>query len=228
MRPSGADRQAGGAEGPGAAQARIDLVVPDEIADSVAGAIAKSVSTGTIGDGKIWVSTVDSVLRCRTAGRPRSSARAADVACAISRGSAQRRRAWPGHAGVAAPLAAAGSALSLSTTSRRPRPARSADVPDPGRLRPGRPWMPPRVLPRDGHVRHPGWPVASHATCAATVPWHTWESDPGCARGEPTCRAVRSGSANRRCAIASLWLSCEDLHKPAQGNLRGAAQGPRP
>jgi nitrogen regulatory protein PII len=48
---------------------RIDLVVPGEIADSVVSAIAKSVNTGTIGDGKIWVSTVDSVLRVRTGER---------------------------------------------------------------------------------------------------------------------------------------------------------------
>ena len=41
---------------------RIDVVVPDEIAESVVGAIAKSVNTGTIGDGKIWVSTVDRPL----------------------------------------------------------------------------------------------------------------------------------------------------------------------
>ena len=39
-------------------RSRIDLVVPDESADSVVDAIAKSVNTGTIGDGKIWVSTV--------------------------------------------------------------------------------------------------------------------------------------------------------------------------
>jgi nitrogen regulatory protein PII len=31
---------------------RVDIVVPDEIAESVVGAIAKSVSTGTIGDGR--------------------------------------------------------------------------------------------------------------------------------------------------------------------------------
>jgi nitrogen regulatory protein PII len=48
---------------------RIELVVPDETADSVVDAIAKSVNTGTIGDGKIWVSTVDSVLRVRTGER---------------------------------------------------------------------------------------------------------------------------------------------------------------
>jgi nitrogen regulatory protein PII len=52
---------------------RIDVVVPDEIAESVVGAIAKAVNTGTIGDGKIWVSTVDSVLRVRTGERGRDA-----------------------------------------------------------------------------------------------------------------------------------------------------------
>jgi len=45
----------------------------DETAESVVGAIAKSVSTGTIGDGKIWVSSVDSVLRVRTGERDRDA-----------------------------------------------------------------------------------------------------------------------------------------------------------
>ena len=53
---------------------RIDVVVPDEMAESVVGAIAKSVNTGTIGDGKIWVSGVDSVLRVRTGERGRDAA----------------------------------------------------------------------------------------------------------------------------------------------------------
>jgi nitrogen regulatory protein P-II 1 len=52
---------------------RIDVVVPDEIAESVVGAIAKAVNTGTIGDGKIWASTVDSVLRVRTGERGRDA-----------------------------------------------------------------------------------------------------------------------------------------------------------
>ncbi len=34
---------------------RVDLVVQDEDAETVIGAIAKSVNTGTIGGGKIWV-----------------------------------------------------------------------------------------------------------------------------------------------------------------------------
>jgi nitrogen regulatory protein PII len=52
---------------------RIDVVVPDEIAESVVGAIATSVNTGTIGDGKVWVSPVDSVLRVRTNERDRDA-----------------------------------------------------------------------------------------------------------------------------------------------------------
>lgn len=52
---------------------RIDIVVADETADSMVGAIAKSVHTGSIGDGKIWVSPVESVLRVRTGQRDREA-----------------------------------------------------------------------------------------------------------------------------------------------------------
>ncbi len=52
---------------------RVDIVVQDEDAETVASAIAKSANTGTIGDGKIWVSTVDSVLRVRTGERDNSA-----------------------------------------------------------------------------------------------------------------------------------------------------------
>jgi nitrogen regulatory protein P-II 1 len=48
---------------------RMDLVVPDEAAEPVIRAIAKTVGIGAIGDGKIWVSSVDSVLRIRTGER---------------------------------------------------------------------------------------------------------------------------------------------------------------
>jgi nitrogen regulatory protein P-II 1 len=48
---------------------RLDLVVQDEDADTVVDALVKHARTGTIGDGKIWVSTVDSVLRVRTGDR---------------------------------------------------------------------------------------------------------------------------------------------------------------
>ncbi len=45
---------------------RIDIVVPEGDVDAVVGAISSSAQTGRIGDGKIWVSGVDSVVRVRT------------------------------------------------------------------------------------------------------------------------------------------------------------------
>ena len=52
---------------------RIDIVVNDDAVESVVDAIDKSVNTGTIGDGKIWVSDVDRVLRVRTGERDRDA-----------------------------------------------------------------------------------------------------------------------------------------------------------
>ncbi len=48
---------------------RLDVVVGDDDAETVVDAIAKCANTGTIGDGKIWVAPVDSVLRVRTGER---------------------------------------------------------------------------------------------------------------------------------------------------------------
>lgn len=45
---------------------KIEVVVPDKIADSVVDIIAKSARTGRTGDGKIFVSTIDDALRIRT------------------------------------------------------------------------------------------------------------------------------------------------------------------
>lgn len=44
----------------------IDLVVDDAAADHVVQTIARAASTGSIGDGKIWVSPVDRLVRIRT------------------------------------------------------------------------------------------------------------------------------------------------------------------
>ena len=52
---------------------RLDLVVRDEDADSLVELLAKHAGTGTIGDGKIWVSALDSVLRVRTGDRDRAA-----------------------------------------------------------------------------------------------------------------------------------------------------------
>lgn len=45
---------------------RLDIVVLDQDVQGLVDAIAKHARTGMIGDGKIWVSDVDSVLRVRT------------------------------------------------------------------------------------------------------------------------------------------------------------------
>ena len=48
---------------------RIEVVVEDDDADSVVDVIVKSAQTGRIGDGKVWVAPVESVVRVRTGER---------------------------------------------------------------------------------------------------------------------------------------------------------------
>jgi nitrogen regulatory protein PII len=45
---------------------RLDILVPDQDAQVILDAIARHARAGGIGDGKLWVSDVDSVLRVRT------------------------------------------------------------------------------------------------------------------------------------------------------------------
>jgi len=45
---------------------KIDVVVPDNLLESAIDAIVKAARTGKIGDGKIFVSSVDQVIRIRT------------------------------------------------------------------------------------------------------------------------------------------------------------------
>jgi nitrogen regulatory protein PII len=45
---------------------RLDILVHDEDVRAMVDAVAKHARSGMIGDGKIWVSDVDSVLRVRT------------------------------------------------------------------------------------------------------------------------------------------------------------------
>jgi nitrogen regulatory protein P-II 1 len=45
---------------------RIEVLVPDDEAESVRDTIAESARTGKIGDGKIWVIPIESVTRIRT------------------------------------------------------------------------------------------------------------------------------------------------------------------
>jgi len=48
---------------------RIEVVVDDSDADRVVDAIVSAAQTGRIGDGKVWVSSVESVVRVRTGER---------------------------------------------------------------------------------------------------------------------------------------------------------------
>ena len=44
---------------------KIELVLPDNLVDSVIDAIVKTASTGKIGDGKIFLSRIDDAIRIR-------------------------------------------------------------------------------------------------------------------------------------------------------------------
>lgn len=48
---------------------RIDVIVDDERAGAVVDAIVAAAATGKIGDGKVWVSPVETVVRVRTGER---------------------------------------------------------------------------------------------------------------------------------------------------------------
>ncbi|MCX5948281.1 MAG: P-II family nitrogen regulator [Cyanobacteria bacterium] len=52
---------------------KLEIVVDDERVDSVVSAIQDAARTGEIGDGKIFISTIDSVLRIRTGDRDSSA-----------------------------------------------------------------------------------------------------------------------------------------------------------
>jgi nitrogen regulatory protein P-II 1 len=48
---------------------RVEVVIDDERLDEIVTTIVDSAHTGTIGDGKVWVQTLDSVIRVRTGER---------------------------------------------------------------------------------------------------------------------------------------------------------------
>jgi nitrogen regulatory protein P-II 1 len=48
---------------------RLEIVVEDGDADEVVTVLVKAAQTGRIGDGKVWVSPVDSIVRVRTGER---------------------------------------------------------------------------------------------------------------------------------------------------------------
>jgi nitrogen regulatory protein P-II 1 len=45
---------------------KIEIVVDDELVDQVAAVIVKSANTGKIGDGKVFISTIEQAIRIRT------------------------------------------------------------------------------------------------------------------------------------------------------------------
>jgi nitrogen regulatory protein P-II 1 len=48
---------------------RLEIVVEDGDADEVLSVVAKSAQTGRIGDGKVWVTPVETIVRVRTGER---------------------------------------------------------------------------------------------------------------------------------------------------------------
>ena len=48
---------------------RLEVLVDDKEADAVVNVIVKAASTGSIGDGKVWTTPVDQIVRVRTGER---------------------------------------------------------------------------------------------------------------------------------------------------------------
>jgi nitrogen regulatory protein P-II 1 len=48
---------------------RLEIIVDDEFVDGVVDAVVSSAQTGKIGDGKVWVSSIETVVRVRTGER---------------------------------------------------------------------------------------------------------------------------------------------------------------
>jgi nitrogen regulatory protein P-II 1 len=48
---------------------RIEIVIDDQDVDAVSDAIVRAARTGRIGDGKVWISPVEAVVRVRTGDR---------------------------------------------------------------------------------------------------------------------------------------------------------------
>ena len=48
---------------------RVEVLVDDDDADDVVDVIVKSAATGKIGDGKVWVTPIETVVRVRTGER---------------------------------------------------------------------------------------------------------------------------------------------------------------
>ncbi len=54
-------------------KSKIELIVPDELVSQVIETIERAAKTGKIGDGKIFLSSVDEIIRIRTGERGRDA-----------------------------------------------------------------------------------------------------------------------------------------------------------
>jgi nitrogen regulatory protein P-II 1 len=52
---------------------RVEIVVDEGDADSIVEAIVRAANTGRIGDGKVWVSTIETIVRVRTGDRDQAA-----------------------------------------------------------------------------------------------------------------------------------------------------------
>ncbi|MGN6250870.1 MAG: P-II family nitrogen regulator [Marmoricola sp.] len=52
---------------------RVEIVVEDDDADDVVDVVVRAAATGRIGDGKVWVLPVESMVRVRTGERDRAA-----------------------------------------------------------------------------------------------------------------------------------------------------------
>ena len=52
---------------------KVEVVLPEELVDKAADAILRAAKTGAIGDGKIFVSPIDTAVRVRTGERDRDA-----------------------------------------------------------------------------------------------------------------------------------------------------------
>ena len=52
---------------------RVEIVVDEGDAESIVGAIVRAAHTGRIGDGKVWVSPIETIVRVRTGDRDQAA-----------------------------------------------------------------------------------------------------------------------------------------------------------
>jgi len=45
---------------------RLEILTPDADVEAIVGTMVKAARTGEVGDGKVWVTPIDSVVRVRT------------------------------------------------------------------------------------------------------------------------------------------------------------------